>query len=97
MLERAVGVDGWGPGRPGAGPAGAGEVPEAPEAPAAGLGLGAGQQRHLLARHACCCRHSWFRVAPQPPQVLEQRVQQVLVDVAGAGVMNQEAWTKAKP
>lgn len=28
---------------------------------------------------------------------LEQRVQQVLVDVAGAGVMNQEAWTKAKP
>ena len=42
VLERAVGVDGWGPGRPGAGPAGAGEVPEAPEAPAAGLGLGAG-------------------------------------------------------
>lgn len=148
MLERAAGIDGRGPGRPGAGPAGAGEVPEAP---AVGLGLRAGQQRHLLARHVCCRRHSGLRVAPQQPQVcgdravheaggggrllgcppsipfphpstpihsalaattslepcgtpggrvgltLEQRVQQVLVDVAGTGVMDQEAWTKAKP
>lgn len=85
MLKRAVGVDGRGPGRQAAGSAGAGE------APAAGLGLHAGQQRHLLARHACCRHHSRLRVTLQPPQVLEQRVQQVLVDVAGAGVMDQEA------
>lgn len=78
MLERAAGVDGRGPGRPGAGPAGAGEVPEAPDV---GLGLRAGQQRHLLARHVCCRRHSGLRVAPQPPQVCGDRA----VHAAGVG------------
>lgn len=77
MLKRAVGIDGRGPGRQAAGPAGA------EEAPAAGLGLHAGQQRHLLARHACCRRHSRLRVALQPPQVCGDRA----VHVAGGGAL----------
>lgn len=68
-------------------------VPEAwaEETQAAGRGPCAGQQSHLSGGHVSRGDHSGLWVTLQLPQVLEQGVQQVLVDTAGAGVMDEEA------
>lgn len=58
---------------------------------AAGPGLGAGQQRHLLGGRMSRGGHGGLWVTLQLSQVLEQRVQQVLVDTVRAGVVDEEA------
>lgn len=71
VLERAVSVDWWGPGRVGVAPAQAGK---AQEAPTAGRVLRLSPQHHLLGGRLCRCHHSGLRVTLQLPQVLEQIV-----------------------
>lgn len=79
-LEGVVGVDGRGPGGAGAAQAEAGEAQALPTA------LRAGQQRHLLGGHLRRRDHGRLGVALQLPQVLEQGVQQVLAEAAGAAM-----------